>query len=148
MIAHLSSEQLAEWIAGQPSLMVAQHVRDCPACRAELADFRETLGEFRGAVRAWSEDQAGKYRENAVRSNPSALREPRSRTALNRMVSHQLAWALLIAAVCIVASFVLPRPVGRKAPGSDAVLLNQVDTQVSRTVPSSMEPLMKLVVQE
>jgi anti-sigma factor RsiW len=163
MIAHLSSEQLAEWIAGQPSLMVAQHVRECPACRAELADFRETLGDFRGAVRAWSEDQAGKYLENAACSNPSALREPVSRLALNRlalnrmglnrmglnpMVSHQLAWALLLAAVCVVASFILPRPAADEAFGRDAVLLNQVDAQVSRTVPSSMEPLMKLVVQQ
>jgi hypothetical protein len=52
-----------------------------------------------------------------------------------------------MAAVCVIASFRLAAR-RQKAPASDAVLLNQVDTQVSRTVPSSMEPLMKLVAQE
>ena len=49
--------------------------------------------------------------------------------------------------VCVIASFVMPRH-GGKRRANDAVLLNQVDAQVSRTAPSSMEPLMKLVVQE
>ena len=43
---HLSSEQLSECILGQPRPMVARHVEDCPACRAELIQFREALGEF------------------------------------------------------------------------------------------------------
>ena len=131
---HLSSEQLSECVLGQPSLLVARHIQDCPACRAELAQFREALGEFRGAVREWSEDQA-----NQVSAIPA--RSPRT-------ASHQLAWAVAIAIVCVIASFVLPRHAGESAPVADAVLLNQVDAQVSRTAPSSMEPLMKLVVQE
>jgi anti-sigma factor RsiW len=137
MIAHLSSEQLSEFMLGQPSPLIARHVRACPACRAELANFREALGDFRGAVRAWSNDQAN------LLAIPNARPEPRSWAA-----SHQLAWAVLIAAVCIIASFVMPRRPGGNPLSSDAVLLNQVDTQVSRTVPSSMEPLMKLVAQE
>ncbi len=138
MIAHLSSEQLSECILGQPSLIVARHVQDCPACRAEVANFGEALGEFRGSVRAWSE-----HRANAALAIHASVPEPRSWSA-----SHQLAWALLIAVVCVVASFVIPRHGGENAAGADAVLLNQVDAQVSRTAPSSMEPLMKLVVQE
>jgi anti-sigma factor RsiW len=139
MMGHLSSEQLAEFMAGLPVAQhVRQHIEDCPACRTELANFREALGEFRGAVRAWSQDQA-----SAVATIPDGVQEPRSWAA-----SHQLAWAVLIAAVCIIASFVLPRHAAETGPASDAVLLNQVDAQVSRTVPSSMEPLMKLVAQE
>ncbi len=140
MIAHLSSEQLSEFMLGRPSpgvdQQVAKHVQNCPACRAELANFREALGEFRGAVRAWSQDQAN------LLAIPTAPRE-RSWAA-----SHQLAWAVLIAIVCVIASFVTPRHAADNALSSDAVLLNQVDTQVSRSVPSSMEPLMKLVAQE
>jgi anti-sigma factor RsiW len=135
MIPHLSSDQLSEYILGQPSLLVARHVQDCPVCRAELVQFRETLGEFRGAVRAWSEAEA----DQALVISDS-IPESRSWT-----VSQQLTWALLIAAVCVIASFVVPRHGGESAPGADAVLLNQVDVQVSRTAPSSMEPLMKLV---
>jgi anti-sigma factor RsiW len=138
MIAHLSTEQLAEYVLGRPSPIVERHIQDCPACRAEIANFREALGEFRGAVRAWSQDQA-----RQVLASPAALPERRSWTA-----SQQLAWALLLAAVCLLASFVIPRQGAEGAAGSDAVLLNRVDAQVSRTAPSSMEPLMKLVVEE
>jgi anti-sigma factor RsiW len=138
MIAHLSSEQLSECLLGQPSPVVARHIQDCPACRAEVSNFGEALGEFRGAVRAWSE-----HRANAALAIHASVPEPRSWSA-----SHQLGWAMLIAVVCLIASFVLPRHRAENSPTSDAVLLNQVDAQVSRTAPSSMEPLMKLVVQK
>ena len=135
MSPHLSSDQFSEYILGQPSLLVARHIQDCPACRSELMQFREALGEFRGAVRAWSEVQAD---QALARSH--SIPEPRTWA-----VSHQLTWAMLIAAVCVIASFVVPRHGAESAAGADAVLLNQVDAQVSRTAPSSMEPLMKLV---
>ncbi len=133
---HLRSEQLSECILGQPGAIAAQHLEDCPACRAELERFREVLTGFRGAVRGWSENQA--QVALVVNARPSESR--------SWIASHQLAFALLLAAVCILGSFLWHG--GEGAPASDAVLLNQVDAQVSRTVPSSMEPLMKLVVQE
>ena len=101
-------------------------------------EFREALGEFRGAVRAWSEDQAQK-----VIATGSAVPQRRFWTA-----SQQLALALVLAAVCIVASLVIPRHTADHAPANDAVLLNQVDVQVSRTAPSALEPLMKLVAEK
>jgi anti-sigma factor RsiW len=137
MIAHLSSEQLSEYILGQPGPLVAQHVRNCPACRAEVADFQEALGDFRGAVRVWSTEQAGIYQANTAQARAPWWTP-----------SHQLAWALLIAAVCIIASFIIPRNREDSPAGGDTMLLNQVDNQVSQTVPASMEPLMKLVVQK
>ncbi len=100
-------------------------------------EFREALGEFRYAVRAWSEEQA-----EAVIAKDSAIPQRRFWTA-----SQQFALALALAAVCILASFVVPRHTGN-APANDAVLLNQVDVQVSRTAPSSLEPLMKLVAEK
>jgi hypothetical protein len=135
-MTHLSSEQLSECILGEPSPVATQHLENCVACRAELGNFREALGEFRGAVRCWSENQA--QAALAVHAGPSESR--------SWIASHQLALALLLAAVCILAS-ILWHP-KENAPSSDSVLLNQVDAQVSRSVPSSMEPLMKLVVQE
>lgn len=134
---HLSSEQISECILGYPRPTVAWHVQECAACRAELARFREALGEFGGAVRAWSDDQAH------VALAASAPAAPRSWNP-----AHQLAWALVLAAIFVIASFILPRHRGDNPATSDAVLLNQVDAQVSRTVPSSMEPLMKLVVEQ
>ena len=136
MTHHLTSEQISESILGEPEPRIAEHLDNCPACRAEFGNFRDALGEFRGAVRCWSENQA--QAALAVSAPPS---ESRSWVA-----SHQLALALLLAAVCILTS-ILWHP-GQNALSSDAVLLNQVDSQVSRSVPSSMEPLTKLVVQE
>ncbi len=134
---HLSSEQLSECILGQPSPMLAQHVQDCAVCQAELGNFREALGEFRGAVRTWSNNQA-----KAALDVPATVSQPRW------IASHQLAWAVLFAVVCVIASLIVPRHGVENAAASDAVLLNQVDAQVSRTAPTSLEPLMKLVVQE
>jgi anti-sigma factor RsiW len=122
---------------GEPDAWIAQHIERCPACRAELGNLREALGEFRGAVRSWSESQA--QAALAIDSRP-----PESHSWI---ASHQLALALLLAAVCILTSIVWHGGESA-APASDAVLLNQVDAEVSRAVPSSMEPLMKLVVQE
>jgi len=99
--------------------------------------FREALGAFRGAVRDWSEDQA-----RGVIAMEPAVPQRRFWTP-----ARQFALALVLAAACIVASAVIPRHTDN-APASDAVLLNQVDVQVSRTAPSSLEPLLKLVAQE
>jgi anti-sigma factor RsiW len=136
MMTHLCSEQLSECALGEPSPDARRHLKDCPACRAELGNFSEALGEFRGAVRRWSENQANAAL--AVHAQPSESR--------SWIASHQFALALLLAAVCMLASIVWHG--GENAPASDAVLLNQVDTQVSRAVPRSMEPLTKLVAQE
>jgi len=135
---HLTSEQISEFILGYPRPPVARHVEQCPACRTELARFREALGEFGGAVRAWSDDRAHAVLLAAAPVAPRRAWNP----------AHQLAWALVLAAICVIASFVLPWHRGESSGLSDAALLNQVDAQVSRTVPASMEPLMKLVVEQ
>ena len=127
----------------QPDPAAARHVRDCAACRAEIEQQRETLAEFRTAVRAWSAEEAGRYRINAARAISASRPEPRS-----WLLSRQLAWALAIAAICVIASFILPRFAGQRTAASDAELLDRVDTEVSQTVPTPMAPLMKLVVQQ
>jgi hypothetical protein len=101
-------------------------------------EFRTALGEFRSAVRAWSDDQA-----QGVIAMGAAPPQRRFWTA-----PQQFALALALAAVCIIGSFVIPRHAADNAPPNDAVLLNQVDVQVSRTAPSSLEPLLKLVAEE
>lgn len=142
MMPHLSSEQIAEYLLDQPHPAAARHVLDCAACRAELERQRETLAEFRGAVRAWSGEQAASYRSNAALAVSASKQEPHSWP-----VSRQLAWALAIAAFCVLASLILPRYTGQNSI-SDAALLDRVNAEVTETVPSPMAPLMKLVVQE
>jgi anti-sigma factor RsiW len=134
--SHLTASQLSEFLAGQPDGMVERHIQTCPACRAEVAAFREALAGLRGAVHAWSEQQA------------EALARPPARPeGWFWKPAHQLACALAIAAICAIVSLVSWH--GREvAARSDTVLLDQVDSQVSRSVPSSLEPLLRLVVQQ
>jgi anti-sigma factor RsiW len=135
---HLSSEQFSECIVGPPGAAAARHLEGCPACRAELANFCEALNEFRGAVRGWSQREA-----QAALAIPARAPDTRSWIA-----SHQFALVLLLAAVCILASVAAPwYQRHHPATANDAALLNQVDAQISRTAPSSLEPLMKLVVE-
>ena len=137
MMPHLSSEQISEYVIGYPRPMVARHVQHCAACRAELSRFREALGEFGDAVRVWSDDRA-----LAALTTVAPREAPRAWNP-----AYQLAWALVLAAICVIASFLLPHHRNDSA-AVDAVLLNRVDAQVSRSVPSSMEPLMRLVVEQ
>ena len=125
-------------MVGQPGREAARHVENCAACRTEIANFRQAIGEFRGAVRGWSDEQA--HRALEIPACPSETR--------SWIATHQLALALLLAAVCLLVSVIVSR-VGRRSqePSNDAALLNQVDAQVSRSAPSSLEPLMKLVVE-
>jgi hypothetical protein len=121
---------------GQPGSVEAEHLEHCAACRAELVNVRQAVGEFRSAVRSWSEQQA------QAAMSPVAMVESRSWIA-----SHQFAMALALAAMFLIASVVVPWYENRvHGSTNDAALLNQVDAQVSRSAPSSLEPLMKLVV--
>jgi hypothetical protein len=139
---HLSSEQWSEWMAGQPSPRAAEHVRQCAACRGEVEQFRNALSELRGAVHAWSAEQAERYRADAASAIPPPVAGPGA-----WMGRHPLAWALALAALFVIASFLVPRHPA-DAVRNDAALLNQVDSEVSQSVPSSMEPLLQLVVQK
>jgi hypothetical protein len=144
MMPHLSPDQLTACLLDQSDAAAARHVRDCAACRAEIAQQRETLVEFRAAVRTWSAEEAGHYRTTAAGAVPTgSVGEPRS-----WLVSRQLAWALAIAAICVIASFLLPQYAGRRTAASDAALLDRVDAELSQTVPTPMAPLMKLVVEQ
>jgi len=135
-MTHLTSDQFSESLLGHPEPGVTLHLDACAACRAELASLRGALGEFRGAVRGWSEYQA----HAALAVSPLPPARP------SWVAAHPLAMTMVLAVMCVLASWVLSR--GEKTTGSDAALLNQVDAQVSRRVPASMEPLMRLVVQE
>jgi len=47
MNSHLSSDQICRWLAGERGTEEHRHLRDCPACQAELDQFQHTLTGFR-----------------------------------------------------------------------------------------------------
>jgi hypothetical protein len=134
MNRHLSSQDVCAWLAGSQTPELQQHVQGCSVCQAELARMGQALTQFRGTVRQWSEEQS----TDDVKLTPSVS------------TWRHLRWACAVMAACVLLSLsVLWRgnqPPGAGAPAADAALLAQVDRQVSRAVPSPMEPLMNLVL--
>jgi hypothetical protein len=140
MSQHLSSQEVSQWIVGERTPQQEQHVGQCSECGAELARMEAALAMFRGSVRHWSEGQ--------VRVPRSLAPTRGSRGYPARPLP--LRWALVAAALLVLAAV----PIYRNAQDrqrqadlarADALLLEQVDAEVSRAVPRPMEPLVKLV---
>ena len=140
MNQHLSARQISLWMIGERTPQQEQHVRECPECGAELARLEASLALFRGSVRHWSDGQVRVPRPLAP------TRGSRGYPARPLPVR----WALVAAALLVLAAV----PIYRNAQDrqrqaemarADALLLEQVDAEVSRAVPRPMEPLVKLV---
>jgi hypothetical protein len=140
MSQHLSSGEISQWMIGERTPQQEQHVGQCSECGAELARMEAALELFRGSVRHWS----GRQR----RAEPPAI----GSISPGRWGSsiQPMRWALAAAALLVLAAVPVYRSVQdrqRQAEiaRADALLLEQVDAEVSRAVPRPMEPLAKLV---
>jgi hypothetical protein len=140
MSQHLSSQEISRWMIGERTPQQEQHVRQCSQCGAELDRLEAALALFRGSVRQWSDGQ--------VRFPRPLAPTRRSRGYPARPLP--IRWALVAAALLVLAAV----PIYRNAQDrqrqaeiarADALLLEQVDAEVSRLVPRPMEPLVKLV---
>ena len=139
MNRHLSERQMSEWALGERSPEVERHVADCPRCGAALHRDARALAAFRQSARRWSEEQLGTGVAEAWKIEWS----PRWTTF------RRLRWASVVALVFLFMVVAVVRRGPRSAPpdsaAADAMLLKQIDADVSQTVPDSMEPLVKLV---
>ena len=134
--SHLSPGQISERVSGGYSATVESHLSACTACRAQVSRLEQVLGHFRASVHAWSDEQ--------YRAAPAAV--PHSWTGLR---SPAWAAAAIIALIVVCLSLALPLARYRaETAAADAALLNQVDAEVSRTVPRPMEPLSRLITWE
>jgi len=140
MNRHLSSEQFSWWMAGEHTAADEQHTEECLACAAELARMEQALSLFRDSAREWA------------RQNGSEARNVWSaKQARNGFGVQPLRW--MAAAVLMVFLLVaIPMQMSKRnrqreagAAQIDTALLEQVDTEVSRAVPATMEPLATLV---
>jgi anti-sigma factor RsiW len=135
MIQHLTAEQISQWLMGYRTALIEQHLALCPECRAELSQMESTLTQFRGAMRDWS--------GTAV---PPAWQRPAARSPWFSWP--RLVWAA--AALCFLVAVpvywsVHARRQAAEAARADALLLERVDSAISRAVPEPMEPLVSLV---
>jgi hypothetical protein len=133
---HLTQEQIAAWMLGERPAEAIQHIRSCSACEAEVLLLGTTLLDFRGAVRAWSRE----HTSSAVVPAPGAIYH--SSFTFNRVC---LAMAAAILCVLLGIRFRQHSAAPSVSAISDRALMSQVDDQISRTVPTAMEPLLQLV---
>jgi hypothetical protein len=140
MSQHLSSREISQWMIGERTPQQERHVGECSECGAEVARMEAALGLFRGSVRHWSSGQS--------RAEPPAIGS--ISPARRGLRTQPMRWALATAALLVLAAVPIYRSVQdrqRQAElaRADALLLEQVDAEVSRAVPRPMEPLVKLV---
>ena len=139
MTEHLAAGRITECVGGGPGPEEQRHLLECAECRAEVARLRSTLGQFREAVRGWSGELGERARE---RARAAARRGP---------VRVWFRWPVLATAALALAIAVAPvyktvRDRQRAAEAlADAQLLEQVDREVTESVPGPMEPLAQLV---
>jgi hypothetical protein len=135
MSGHLSPQEISEWAAGTRTMERENHLHQCAECRGELTRLQGVLLEFRDSLRDWSVSQHG------------AAPRPTWLTETPRAV-HRLRWALVAVTMILLAAIPIYRSrVQRHVVDTsleDAVLLEQIDTGVSRSVPAPMEPLVSL----
>jgi hypothetical protein len=127
MSGHLQAEQIDACLLGEGTREAEQHLHDCAVCQGEVNRLREAFSSFRDSV-------------HQLASSPNAGWTPlRSWTPVSRF-----SLAVIAFAVCLVVVFLLPWHSSRQSAtqaAADAALLTRIDAEVSRTVPSPMEPL-------
>jgi predicted anti-sigma-YlaC factor YlaD len=136
---HLSAFEQEEYILGQQTPEMVRHLANCADCRAAVSRVEDGLAAFRSAAVDWSEATA------SIRSwqMPSATRFLPV-TAMRWAVAGVLPLILMVLALLAFHN-PAPRSTQPVASISDDALLDQVDDQVSVSVPSSMESLTHLV---
>jgi hypothetical protein len=134
MNEHLSPEDMSRWFAGERSPDLQRHAGECEACSARLDRLESSLAEFRGSVHDWSAAQ------------PAAAPPMVWRLPVRHLVR---TWILAAASLLILASGPVWWHFRQQARAAEMAradaLLQQVDAEISRAVPRTMEPLVSLV---
>jgi hypothetical protein len=130
---------MAEWVCGGRTPEEERHLRECAQCGAEIARLKSALGHFRESVRGWSEERS-----------EAALQRVRAAAPLRRGPARVwFRWPVLAAAALVLSVAPVYKTVHDRQRAAqalaDAQLLEQVEREVSETVPTPMEPLAQLV---
>ena len=134
MNEHLSPEDISRWFAGERGGELQRHAGECETCSARLDGMESALAEFRGSAHDWSAAQPA--------SAPRIAWQPPVRRMARR-------WILAAASLLILASGPAWWHFRQQARATEMAradaLLEQVDAEISRAVPQTMEPLVNLV---
>lgn len=134
MSTHPNDGLLFRYLNAEPSAEDRDHLRACAICRAECERFESAIGGFRGSIRKWSEFEYAEIPEHEV-----------TRSGSIPGGAWIMAFLILLALTGWKAALD-NNPVGSPpTPDRDVALLNYVDHDVARAVPSGLEPLLSLV---
>jgi len=143
---HLSARDISECVIGNRSDTVEGHLNACSECAGEVARMSESIAMFGSAIREWSEQQEGNVEIKAPDPAPNHFWDMgmfRWQVATASMA------ALLLAAIPVHRmNHREPVPMTMTAAVSDDALLRDVETQISRSVPVSIEPLADLMTSD
>jgi hypothetical protein len=129
MNAHLSQQQMDDWLIGDRPAEEESHLSSCAGCMKEVARMSDSLALFGAAVRSYGQEQMG---------------VPRTHT------STAIAWwrmGMVFATLLLLIAMPMMRH-RQATPNTvvqDDVLLQKVQQEISQSVPSPMEPLAKLM---
>ena len=145
---HLSSEQISKWVIGDATPEELRHGNDCQECRSELARVQTLLSDFRSSVCRWADEAIP-----TPLLAKGGVAAPQARPGWSGLPWRLLRWspaAVAVAALAVIPAYKNSLDREREAQAArtkseDALLLERVNSQLSRTAPASLEPLMDML---
>jgi hypothetical protein len=138
MSIHLSSDQMSKFLIGEATAVEQQHARECIECMDEMTRLQTTLSALRHSVQNWTAENCPTLVPGqsflAIRATRFNLRPRR--------------WAVAIALIGLLAVPIyknIHQPRRHAEDVEDTLLLEQVNAHLSRSIPTPMEPLMRLL---
>lgn len=132
---HLTDDQITEWMLGTRDALVSRHLETCAACSLEAEELRRTISGFRDSIHAATQCDDSNWGKLHV-----AISE---RASTRDWYPLHWAWAVALVMVLITAIFLTRIPdASQKVATEDAdkVLLQDVQSDLSREVPEALEP--------
>jgi hypothetical protein len=140
MNGHLNDEQWAMALLDPAESTVAEHLRECPACRAERGSFHAAIGKARTEIRQASDRPEGfwNWQRTAI-----STRLPKRRFAITW---RRLAWVTATIVLVVLSTSLLSRrnapapPPPVSASESDDTLLLSVQESIGSDLPQALRP--------
>lgn len=143
MSNHLTEDQFAKCVVGQPTNEERQHLGECPECASELKGFQSSVSLLRGALRNGAEARVASQPLLSLLSlKPAAASDANWRWALVAATAFVLAVFPFVGVITVTPPPALERT--QTEPDADA-LMRAVNLQLSRTIPAPMEPVIALL---
>lgn len=144
---HLSEEQFVAWASGERDEQVAQHLRDCAACLAEVRELNTALEGFKAEVKQHT-DARVPFSGAEVRARAAAEAKPK--WSFWRIVPVPALAAAAVLAIMLykptptqVPVAHPPQQVAANDQADDALLL-AINADLNYASPAALRPVAKL----